>query len=102
NGVGIYNSKPMAPYYSDNVFFTQSNDDKNIYAFYLSDKDDVVLPSTVKINNLTIGKKMKIQILGFDDRIKWQQKGADLVISIPSKLQNKPVGHHAVVFRMAE
>ncbi|MEO6963560.1 MAG: alpha-L-fucosidase, partial [Puia sp.] len=102
NGEGIYNSKPVAPYYSDNVFLTQSNDHKNIYGFYLSDKNEVILPSQVKITNLTIKSGSKMQILGFKDRIEWKQEGTDIVMRIPAKLQHKPIGHHAVVFRITE
>lgn len=102
NCEGIYNSKPIAPYYSDNIFLTQSNDQRNIYGFYLSDKNEVILPSQVKITNLTIKSGSKMQILGFKDRIEWKQEGTDIVMRIPAKLQHKPIGHHAVVFRITE
>jgi alpha-L-fucosidase len=102
NSEGIYNSKPVAPYSSDNIFFTQAKDGKTIYAFYLSDKDDVILPAQVKINNLIAPPGSKIRILGFKDKIKWKQDNNSMLITIPSKLQRKPVGEHAVVFRINE
>ena len=101
NSESIYNSKPVAPYSSNNIFFTQSNDEKNIYAFYLSDKDDVVLPAKIKINGLSIHSKSKISVLGFKENINWKQDGNDVLLSIPAQLQNKPLGKQAVVFRIA-
>lgn len=100
NGEGIYNSKPIAPYSSDNIFFTQSKDGKNIYAFYLSKKDEIVLPSEIKINDLTINNKSKIQLLGFKEKLKWKQDGSAIIVTIPSSLQNKPTGKHADVFKI--
>ena len=64
NSEGIYNSKPVAPYSSGNIFFTQADDEKNIYAFYLSDKNDVVLPAEIKIENFSVNKKSSISLLG--------------------------------------
>jgi len=100
NGEGIYYSKPIAPYSSDNIFFTQSKDGKNIYAFYLSDKEDVTLPSQIKINSLIINKKSKIQVLGSGEKLKWNQDGENLIINIPSKMQNKNVGKYALVMKI--
>jgi len=100
NGEGIYYSKPIVPYSSDNIFFTQSKDGKNMYAFYLSDKEDVVLPSQIKINNLSINKKSKIQVLGFTEKLKWAQEGENLIINIPTKMQNKNVAKYALVLKI--
>ncbi|HXB43768.1 MAG TPA: alpha-L-fucosidase [Puia sp.] len=100
NGEGIYNSKPISPYSSDNIFFTQSKDGKVIYAFYLSDKADAVLPAEIKIAQLSLNNKSKIQILGFTENIKWEQGGDHVIIRVPSKLQSKVDGKYAVVFKI--
>ena len=100
NGEGIYNSKPIAPYSSANIFFTQSKEGKNIYAFYLSDKDDVMLPAILKINNFSIAQTSKIQVLGSKEKLKWELDGENIVISIPAALQNKIAGKYAIVFRI--
>ncbi len=102
NGEGIYNSKPIAPYSSDNIFFTQSKDGKNIYAFYLSEKDDVMLPAQIKINALTINKKSKIQVLGSGEKLKWNQEGGNIIINIPAKMQNKNVAKYALVMKISQ
>jgi len=89
NGEGIYYSKPVAPYSSDNIFFTQSKDGKNIYAFYLSSKYDVTLPSRIKISQVNATKKTKIVLLGSKEKLKWKQEGKDITITIPSSMQIK-------------
>src|SRR5579871_315459 len=101
NGEGIYNSKPIAPYSSDNIFYTQSKDGKNIYAFYLSEKEDVSLPAQVKISQVTSTKKTKISLLGSKEKLKWKQDGADIIITVPSSLQTKASGKYADVFKVS-
>jgi alpha-L-fucosidase len=101
NGEGIYYSRPVAPYSSGNIFFTQSKDGKNRYAFYLSEKEEVMLPAQVTIDQYTAGKKTAITILGYPEKLKWKQDGNKIIISIPSKMQNKQAGMHAVVFKIA-
>ncbi|MBS1915632.1 MAG: alpha-L-fucosidase [Bacteroidetes bacterium] len=101
NGEGIYYSKPIAPYSSDNIFYTQSKDGKNIYAFYLSEKEDVSLPAQIKISQLTANKKTKITLLGSKEKLKWKQDGADIIVTIPSSLQTKFSGKYADVFKVS-
>jgi alpha-L-fucosidase len=100
NGEGIYNSKPVAPYSSDNIFFTQSKNGKTIYAFYLADKDEIILPSKIEIRQITINKKSSIQLLGFKEELKWSTDGRNIIIEIPKTLQKKPSGSHASVFKI--
>ena len=52
NGEGIYNSKPMAPYSTDNIYYTQSKMVKQYYAFYLSETDAVSIPNQVVLKNV--------------------------------------------------
>ncbi|HVM87142.1 MAG TPA: alpha-L-fucosidase [Puia sp.] len=100
NAEGIYNSKPIAPYSSDHIYLTQAKDEKNIYAFYLSDKDEVILTAEIKISNLIIRPKSMIQILGMEEKLKWKQDGNNIIIQVPKKLQNKSAGKYAVVFKI--
>jgi alpha-L-fucosidase len=103
NGEGIYYSKPISPYSSDNIFYTQSKDGKNIYAFYLSavDKEDVILPAQVKISQVSITKKTQVVLLGAKEKLKWNHQGNDIIIYVPSSLQNKAAGKYASVFRIS-
>ena len=100
NGEGIYNSKPEKPYSSGNVYLTQSKDGATVYAFYLGDQKDIILPAEVTIDKLNPAKNSRISLLGYKANLKWKQEGKQLVISIPASLQNKTIGQHAVVFRI--
>jgi alpha-L-fucosidase len=101
NGEGIYNSKPIAPYSADNIFFTQSDDEKTIYAFYLSDKTEVNLPAALKMSNFSPGKNSSITILGFPGTIRWKKENNDLIIFIPTSMQKRSAGMHAVAFKIS-
>jgi alpha-L-fucosidase len=100
NGEGIYNSKPVIPYSIDNIFFTQSEDNRNVYAFYLAEKEDVILPGQIVVRNFSTNIKSSIYLLGFPKKLSWKQDGNNLLISIPSAFQNKPLGKYAMVFRI--
>ena len=98
NGEGIYNSKPRRPYTSaNNIFLTQSKDEKAIYAFYM----DITLPASVTIEGVTVPAKSKVTLLGNKGNLKWRQEGRKLVILIPPALQNKVVGQHALTFKIS-
>jgi alpha-L-fucosidase len=101
NGEGIYNSKPVRPYSSGNVYLTQSKDGAAIYAFYLSEAKDVVLPAEVTIDGVKFNPKSKISLLGFKEKLKARQEGKKLIISIPAGLQNKPIGEYAVTLKIS-
>jgi len=105
NGEGIYNSKPVRPYSSGNVYLTQSKDGASIYAFYLGDKQPVPLPSQVTIDRFSPAKINRITLLGYKGSrkgLKWQQQGKQLVIEVPTALQNKVAGDHAVTFKIEQ
>lgn len=100
NSEGIYKTKPLAPYSAGNFYFTQSNDDKAVYAFYLTDKKDVILPTQFIIDGYLPNKKATVQLLGFKDKLEWKQMNGKLVITIPNKLQNKIIANNAVCLKI--
>ncbi len=100
NGEGIYNSKPMAPYSTNNIYYTQSKDGKNIYAFYLSETDAVTLPGQVILKNVEATKGSKISLLGSNTKLKWKVEAGNTVITIPSSIAGKPGSDHVAVFKI--
>jgi alpha-L-fucosidase len=105
NGEGIYGSHPVRPYSSPTVYLTQSKDSLHIYAFYTGDGKDPADPGITLSAELTIDRfapapGSKISILGQKAKLKWRQDGKNMVIMIPSSLQNKIVGEHALTFRI--
>ncbi|HEY4112058.1 family 20 glycosylhydrolase [Puia sp.] len=100
NGEGIYNSRPLRPWSSGNVYLTQSKDGATQYAFYLGEDKDVTLPAEITIDRLTPSKKSHVSLLGVKGTLKWKQEGRKMVIIIPPSLQHKIIGQHAVLFRI--
>jgi alpha-L-fucosidase len=84
NSEGIYNSKSVAPYSSDNTFFTQSKDGSKTYAFYLLE-DSVKTGSSIIIKGLTPKAKQKVSLAGYKGKLSWTAKNGDLVIALPAK-----------------
>jgi alpha-L-fucosidase len=101
NGEGIYSSRTIAPWSSGNIYLTQSKDSSNVYAFYLGEGKDVVLPAEITIGKFIAGPKSTITILGRKEKLKWHNDGKKLVIEVPGALQNKPAGEYAVTFRIS-
>jgi alpha-L-fucosidase len=100
NGEGIYNSKPMTPYSTNNIYYTQSKDAKNIYAFYLSETDAVSLPAQVVLNNVVAAIGSKISLLGTSAKLKWKIEDGNTVITVPSSVAGKVSSQHVAVFRI--
>ena len=97
NGEGIYNSKSVAPYSTNNIFYTKAKNDKAIYAFMLSDQEKVTLPATVSIK---AGKPRKVILLGSKQNLKWKQQNDEVVISIPAALQQNSGLNEAACFKL--
>lgn len=100
NGGAIHGSKPLAPYEQGNIHFTQSKDGKTKYVFYLSEQDDVKLPSEVVIKNFPVAKGSRISLLGTGAKLKWKSENDAVTIMIPSLVQTKWQGKYAAVFKI--
>jgi alpha-L-fucosidase len=106
NGEGIYNSKPLAPYSTGNIFLTQSKDGKDKFVFFLGENKagkDLLLPSRIEIPGLVPAKNSKVSLLGVPGKkgeLKWQQEGKKMIILIPQTLQSSPAGQYAAAFRI--
>ncbi|RDC62563.1 alpha-L-fucosidase [Adhaeribacter pallidiroseus] len=100
NGEGIYNSRAVAPYEFKNIYYTRSKDQNTIYAFYLSDKEQVNLPATLEIPLPNITQVKKVSLLGQPEKLKWQYQGKSLRVQLSGKLQNKADLKQAATFKI--
>jgi alpha-L-fucosidase len=98
NGEGIYNSKPMAPYSTDNIYYTQSKEGNAIYAFYLSERDVVSLPNQIILKNVVVEKGNKISLLGSTAKLKWKTEDSNTIITVPASV--KVNSQHVAVFKI--
>lgn len=100
NSEGIYSSKTIAPYSAGDIFFTRSADSKTEYAFLLSKDNSVSLPTTLTIPTQNTAKARSVKLLGVKQKLKWSQKGGDILVSVPSSLQNNSGLQYAAVFKI--
>lgn len=102
NGNGIYGTQPVAPYSSENIFFTKNKKDNSINAFYLAAENENTLPATVRIKNFSLTKGAKISIFGAPSKLAWKADGNDIIISIPAKIQKVSPGSYAWCFSIQQ
>jgi alpha-L-fucosidase len=100
NGEGIYSSKAIAPYSSENIFFTQSADGNNEYAFILGKDNEVILPPVISINTGNLRKVKRVTLLGSSQKLKWKQQGGAIEIAIPQSIQNGNGLLYAATFKV--
>jgi alpha-L-fucosidase len=102
NGEAIYASRPVAPYSTGNIFYTQSKDSNNVYACWLSDKDTVFLPATIQIPVSKNGKPKKMAVLAAPkERVKWTYANNVVTIQTPAAWQRSSPFKHCVVFKFS-
>lgn len=101
NGEGIYNSKAIAPYSENNVFYTRSKDNKVVYAFVLSNSnEDVKLPASLQFNLSGVKGLKKVTLLGSGQKIKWKEQAGFVTVSIPAALQSNNKLKQAATFKL--
>lgn len=101
NSEGIYGTRPVAPYSSKNIFFTKSKKDDSMYAFYLLEKEGETLPKEIIINDLTVGDRSVITIMGAKGKLKYKHVYGSLVIQIPASVAKQVKSKYAVCLKIA-
>ncbi|GGC12553.1 alpha-L-fucosidase [Parapedobacter defluvii] len=101
NSEGIYGSKPVAPYSVGNIYFTESENQSVIYAFWLSDKDEVSLPETLMIPLEKVAKKVKkVSLMGSDSALGWEQRADRIAVTVPHTLSAGNQIKYSAVFKI--
>jgi alpha-L-fucosidase len=101
NGEAIYASRPVAPFSTNNIYYTQSADEKKQYAFWLSEKDTVTLPATLSIPVSAKGTLKQVTLLGAQkQKIKWTYTNGVVSIKMPAALQQATAFKHSVVCKL--
>jgi alpha-L-fucosidase len=97
NSEGIYNSRAVAPYSSGSIYYTKSKDQNRIYAYYLSDHEDIKLPNTISIPLTNIHTVKKVSLLGTQSPIKWIQNSNGIEITQADQIELQEQ-KHAICF----
>lgn len=101
NGEGIYNSRPVAPYSVENMFFTRSNDEKYTYAFYLTDSTGS-MPESVALPASLATIKSRFRLTGSSTALKSKKNGDNITVFLPAAERKKIARRHAIVIRISE
>ncbi len=100
NGEGVYNSIAIAPYSEGNIYYTKSKNSSATYAFYLSDKDAVIMPAKITFHVKEVKSIKKISLLGIKQKLKWKVEGEAVSVTIPVNLQKANGLTQAAVFKI--
>lgn len=86
NGEAVYDSRAVLPYSSGNLFYTKRKDKNTIYAFYLSDQEEITLPGTLNIPLTGVKKVKQVSLLGIKQKIKWSKNTKGILVTVPASL----------------
>lgn len=99
NGDAIYETRPIYPYNFGKVRFTQKKD-KTIYAIYLCDEAEKMLPNEIYFEGLKDFKSGKIAILGTTLKATLKRDHNGYTIVLPEAIRTPLPSNHAVVFKL--
>ncbi|MEN8193214.1 MAG: alpha-L-fucosidase [Bacteroidota bacterium] len=99
NSEAIYDSRPFAPYKTNQICFTQNKNTKEVYAIYLAEKKESTLPTKVKINKLFVSGGSKIKLLGYGV-VDWKKTDYGIEIEIPDEVIKSPPCKDAWTFKI--
>ncbi|AEV99792.1 alpha-L-fucosidase [Niastella koreensis] len=101
NGECIYASRPVAPYSTNNLYYTQSKDGNKIYACWLSEKETVELPTVIQIPVNKPGKPKRVTLLAApEQKLKWTYASNLVTVQVPVKWQHKSGLKYSAVFKL--
>ena len=101
NGEAIYNSHPLQPYKEGKICFTQLNN-KYVYAIYLAEENENVLPEKLNFKNFIPPSKNKIQLLGTDIKLVGIKKENNFIIEFPSNIRNAAPNKNAWTLKFSD
>lgn len=100
NQEGIYDSRPIAPYSSDNIYFTKNKNEKTWYAYYLTDSTNRKLPGEVLLKNLQVPAGSIIRLPATGNVVKWKTMNGNTTIILPAAIAAKIDSRNAVLFEI--
>jgi len=97
NGEGIYNTRQYSTIQEDNIRYTRSKDEKNVYAISLDWPG-----KQLDLKSVKPAKGSEIYMLGYNQPLKWNYNNGITTIEIPSSLQDssKRPCEHAYTFKI--
>ncbi len=90
NGTAIYKTRPVAPYFKDEFYYTQSKDHKQINVFHTPKNidQDYKAPEQMVFAIPEGFKPKTVKVLGVNSKIKWKKKGDQIEVKLPKTRKN--------------
>jgi len=99
NGEAIYATRPVYPYSCGKVRFTQKKD-KTIFAIYLCDEAETMLPTEIYMPGLQGLKSGKIAIFGTTLKASLKKDSDGYIIVLPEEIRTQLPSKQAVAFKL--
>lgn len=87
NSEAIYNSRPIKPYKEAKVALTQNRHTKEVYAIYLAENNENIIPSKIWMSSICPAENATISMLGVKTNLKWKKVGNGFLVEIPEAIQ---------------
>ncbi len=100
NSDAIYGTTFIKPYKEGKFVFTKKAD--KVYAIYLADEGETVMPGKIRISSFPKTKSTKVRLLGYDKLLSLDKTDGAIAVIIPEKPRNNPPAQHAWVFAIEE
>jgi alpha-L-fucosidase len=95
NKEGIYNTRPIQPYSSGNVYYTKNKNKNRIYAFVLADSSLLSSSNVINIPLVDIKTIKQVRLLGYNSPIHWHKNENGIEITDADKTNVTRLKHAA-------
>ncbi len=99
NGEAIYKTRPVAPYRAGKICFTSLKTGE-VFAIYLSDKDEKAPPNKIYLETIQPAANGKVYMLGYNKPLKWEKIGKGVLIDVPLAVRQNPPCQSAWSFKI--
>ena len=102
NSESIYETRPIEPYKDGKVCLTRKKGSGTVYAIYLADEDEHILPSKIWLSRPQPTDDAVITMLGVSGGLRWEKVAKGFLVEIPETIQNNPPCQHAWTLKISQ
>jgi alpha-L-fucosidase len=100
NSEAIYGTREIKPYKETKIAFTHKKNTDTVYAIYLADEDEKILPKFIQVNAFVPGDQGDISLLGSTEKLSWTSNDSGVLIEIPDSIIKNPPCEYAWSFKI--
>jgi len=100
NSEAIYKTRAIAPFKEANICFTKKRNTNTIYAIYMIEDINNMLPQEILIKSFVAKAGSEIKLLGYDKNISWKEADNGIIITVPKEVQDNPPSKYASTFKI--